>query len=200
MNVRHAMLEEAVDIMRALFGGDYVSFRGRYFEVDSAKLWDTPIRVAPDSDCCLGHAIGRLAASHGDALIAVQPKATLVSQFAKEGGSGKRVIGQLPICFDEERNRAIERAHSLFRWFDGGWKVNAELPGTQALAAASSHVRPEDVAKSIPCGNDVDEVAEAVRTFTDVGFTDVALVQIGGDTQKPFLRWAEERLLPALRD
>lgn len=199
VNVRHAMLEEAIAIIRALFGGDYVSFRGRYFEVDSAKLWDAPTEAPPVAVAASGAQSCRLAASHGDALIAVQPDANLVRRFAKEGGSGKRVIGQLPICFDEDRNRAIERAHSLFRWFDGGWKVNTELPGTQAFAAASSHVRPEDVAKSIPCGSDLDEVVEAVRSFTDAGFTDVALVQIGGDAQKPFLRWAEEQLLPALR-
>jgi G6PDH family F420-dependent oxidoreductase len=200
VNVRHSMLEEAVDIIRALFGGEYVSERGRYFEVDSAKLWDAPTEPPPIAIAASGAQSCRLAASHGDALIAVQPEVALVNQFAQQGGAGKRVIGQLPICYDQERNRAIERAYSLFRWFDGGWKVNAELPGTQAFAAASRHVRPEDVAKSIPCGSDVDEVAEAVRSFTDAGFTDVALVQIGGDTQKPFLRWAEEQLLPALRD
>ena len=46
-NVRHAMLVEAVEIIRALFGGDYVSYRGEHFEVDSAKLWDVPGRRLP---------------------------------------------------------------------------------------------------------------------------------------------------------
>lgn len=40
---------------------------------------------------------------------------------------------------------------------------------------------------------------EAVRAFTDAGFTHVAVVQIGGDTQEPFADWAESELLPALR-
>src|ERR1700759_2003393 len=40
VNVRHGMLEEAVGIICMLFGGGYVSFRGHYFEVDSAKVWD----------------------------------------------------------------------------------------------------------------------------------------------------------------
>jgi G6PDH family F420-dependent oxidoreductase len=140
-----------------------------------------------------------LAAFLGDALIAVEPDVDLVSQFSEEGGAGKRIVGQLPLCYDEDRDRAIERAHRLFRWFDGGWKVNAELPGTEAFAAASTHVRPEDVAKSIPCGSDVDEAVRAVRRFTEAGFTDVALVQIGGQDQGPFLRWANDVLLPALR-
>lgn len=33
---------------------------------------------------------------------------------------------------------------------DARRKVSSELPGPAAFAAASSHVRPEDVAKSIP--------------------------------------------------
>lgn len=198
-NVRHAMLVEAVEIIRALLEGDYVSYRGEYFEVDSAKLWDAPGSPPPLAIAASGSQSCRLAALLGDALIAVEPDAGLVRQFTEEGGAGKRIVGQLPLCYDEDRDRAIERAHRLFRWFDGGWKVNAELPGTDAFAAASSHVRPEDVAKNIPCGSDVDEVVRAVQSFTEAGFTDVALVQIGGKDQQPFVRWADDVLLPALR-
>ena len=199
VNVRHSMLAEAVEIIRALFDGGYVSYRGDHFEVDSAKLWDLPASPPPVALAASGPQSCRLAAQLGDALIAVQPDGELIAQFGDAGGAGKRTVGQLPLCYDEDRNRAIERAHALFRWFDGGWKVNAELPGTAGFAAASSHVRPEDVAKAIPCGSDVDEAVRAVRRFTDAGFTDVALIQIGGQDQEPFLHWAEEKLLPALR-
>ena len=33
----------------------------------------------------------------------------------------------------------------------------------------------------------VDAIVEAVRPYWEAGFTDVALVQIGGDTQEAFL-------------
>ncbi|MGW4910632.1 LLM class F420-dependent oxidoreductase, partial [Streptomyces sp. NPDC004270] len=52
----------------------------------------------------------------------------------------------------------------------------------------------------IPCGDDVQAVVEAVRPYADAGFTEVALVQIGGEHQEPYLEWAEHKLLPALRD
>ena len=42
VNIRHAMLEEAVEIISSLFDGGYVNFQGTYFQVDSAKLWDLP--------------------------------------------------------------------------------------------------------------------------------------------------------------
>jgi hypothetical protein len=46
----------------------------------------------------------------------------------------------------------------------------------------------------------VGAVVDAVRQFADAGFTDLALVQIGGDQQDAFLDWAPKELLPALRE
>jgi G6PDH family F420-dependent oxidoreductase len=198
-NVRHEMLDEAVHIIRALFGGGYVNFVGRHFRVDSARLWDlgdTPPRIGL---AVSGQQSAELAGSSADAMIAVEPDADLGSLFDGAGGSGKPRIGQVPICWDTSRDAAIDRAHDQFRWFGGGWKVNAELPGTAAFAGASQFVRKDDVAESIPCGPDVEEHVKAVREFVDAGFTDVAVVQVGGDTQPAFLDWAERELLPALR-
>jgi G6PDH family F420-dependent oxidoreductase len=113
--------------------------------------------------------------------------------------AGRRKIGQIPICWDRDTEAAVTRAHDQFRWFAGGWKVNAELPGTAGFAGATQYVRPEDVAAAMPCGNDVDAVVQAVRPFWEAGFTDVALVQIGGDSQDEFLEVAASQLLPALR-
>jgi G6PDH family F420-dependent oxidoreductase len=139
-----------------------------------------------------------LAAERGDDLIAVEPDADLVQQYRDAGGTG-RTIGQVPISWDPSRDAAVDRAHDLFRWFAGGWKVNAELPGPAGFAAATQFVRKDDVAGSIPCGPDLDAHVGAVQEFADAGFTDVAVVQIGGDTQPAFLDWAESDLLPALR-
>ena len=105
----------------------------------------------------------------------------------------------MPISFDTDRDAAIERAHAQFRWFGGGWKVNSELPGPPAFDAASQFVTPDDVADSIPCGDDVDAVVAATKPWVDAGFTQLALCQIGGDTQPGFVEWAERELLPALR-
>jgi hypothetical protein len=99
-----------------------------------------------------------------------------------------------------DRDAAVQTAHEQFRWFAGGWKVNAELPGTAGFAAATQFVRPDDVAEAIACGPDVAAHVEAVRPFVDAGFTHVALVQIGGQTQADFVSFAARELLPALRE
>ncbi len=200
VNVRHEMLVEAVDIITELFDGGYVNYVGAHFRVDSAKLWDLPDKRVPIGIAVSGDQSIKTFAPKVDHLIAVEPEADLVTTWdqAVEGRESRK-IGQIPISWDLDRDRAVERAHQQFRWFGGGWKVNAELPGTAAFAGATQFVRPEDVADSIPCGPDVEAIVAAVREFESAGFTDVALVQIGGDAQDDFLAMAQTELLPALR-
>jgi G6PDH family F420-dependent oxidoreductase len=199
-NVRHEMFAEAVEIIKALFGGEYVNYVGRHFRVDSAKLWDVGEPPPRIGIAVSGAQSCELAGRYADAMISVEPEASLGEQFDAAGGAGKPRIGQLPVSYDTDKDAAIERAHDQFRWFGGGWKVNAELPGTAAFAAASQFVTKDDVAESIPCGDDPQAVVEGVKQFVDAGFTHVALVQIGGEHQKQFLTWSEKELLPALRE
>src|SRR5690606_23543183 len=109
------------------------------------------------------------------------------SHDAANAGDGARVIGQVPICWAPNREDGVALAHEQFRWFAGGWNVNADLPTPAGFSAATNSVRPDDVAESIACGPDLDELAESVRPFIDAGFTDIALVQIGDRYQEQFL-------------
>ena len=83
----------------------------------------------------------------GDHLIAVEPDEGLVRawQHARQAtglpGHG-RVIGQIPVSWDPDGDTAVKRAHDQFRWFAGGWHVNADLPTTAGFAAATQFVRP----------------------------------------------------------
>ncbi|MBV9410777.1 MAG: LLM class F420-dependent oxidoreductase [Acidimicrobiia bacterium] len=198
VDVRHRMLREAVQVMYKLWEGDYVTYDGEFYELDSAKVWDLPDERPPVGIAVSGRQSSDLAGELADVMIAVEPKAELGEMFDDAGGRGKPRIGQIAVCYDTDADAAVQRAHEQFRWFSSGWKVNAELPGPSAFAAASQKVRPEDVAEEIPCGPDVKRHVEAVQQFVEAGFTHVALVQIGGDHQQEFIKWANDELLPAL--
>ena len=199
-NVRHEMFAEALEIIGELFAGEYVNRVGRHFRVDSAKLWDVPAGGVPVAVAVSGAQSVEAFAPSADAMVAVEPLPELVKGFDEAAGVTLPKIGQQPIAWGADPDEAVARAHDQFRWFAGGWKVNAELPGPAAFAAASQFVRPDDVAEAFPCGPDVAAHVEAVRPFVDAGFTHVALVQVGGDTQPEFLRFAADELLPALRE
>ena len=176
----------------------YVNYVGDHYRVDSAKLWDLPDKRVPIGAAVSGSQSIETAAPGVDFMIAVEPDGDAVAEFDRSATDAPtRKVGQLPISWDRDRDRAVQRAHDQFRWFAGGWKVNAELPGPSGFAAASQFVRPEDVADQIPCGDDIDALVEAARPFADAGFTDLALVQIGDDAQEQFLDAAAD-VIPAL--
>jgi G6PDH family F420-dependent oxidoreductase len=199
---RQEMLTEAVTIIKALFEGGYVNFGGEYYDVDAAKLWDRPDRPVPIGIAVSGQQSCEQFAPLADVMIAVEPEESLAKWWdAASGRPPSRKVGQLPISWGPDRDQCVQRAHELFRWFGSGWKVNAELPGTSAFAAASQFVRPEDVAESIPCGDSVEAVVKAASAFWEAGFTDLALVQIGGTEpeQDRFFQAAPE-LIAALQE
>jgi G6PDH family F420-dependent oxidoreductase len=198
--IRLEMLEEAVEIIRELFGGGDVHHRGTHFEVANARLWDLPDEPPPIGVAVSGKRSCSLAGRLADLVIATEPEPELIEAFDRSGGRGKPRVGQLPVCYDPDREAAVARAHEQFRWALGGWPVNAELPGPSGFEGATRYVTPEDTAGAIPCGDDVDTFMEAVRSYVEAGFTEVALVQVGGDQQLPFIAWAEKTLLPALRE
>jgi G6PDH family F420-dependent oxidoreductase len=197
---RHEMLSEAIQIIGQLLDGDgSVNFRGDYFDVEQARLWDLPDERVPIGLAVSGERSCTLAGRHADMMIAVEPKGELGEMFDAAGGKGKPRVGQIALSYDPDRETAMQRAHEQFRWFGLGWKVNADLPNPESFDAATAFVTAEQVAESLGCGPDVEEHVEKIRPFVEAGFTEVALVQIGGDHQEPFMRWAQDELLPALR-
>jgi G6PDH family F420-dependent oxidoreductase len=199
VGVRHEMLEEAIEIISALWAGDTVTYRGEHFDVESAKIWDLPDTSPPIGIAVSGARSCRIAGEYADVMIAVEPNGALGAMFDAAGGTGKPRVGQIALSYDPDPDIAVKRALDQFRWFTGSWKVNAELPLPASFDAASTTVRADDVTEKMPCGPDVARHVEGIREFEAAGFTEVALVQVGGETQEQFISWAAAELLPALR-
>lgn len=195
---RHDMLEEALEIITTLLDGKPVHHSGPYFDVPEARLWDVPATRVPVAVAASGPLSCRIAATYADALIATEPKAELVADYQAAGGKGPR-YGQVAVCYGPDEADCRRIAHQQFRWSTLAWSVNSELPDPRAFSAATEAVTEDDVARTIPCGPDLERHVAAVRAFLDAGFTHVALVQVGGETQGEFLSFAQEELLPALR-
>jgi G6PDH family F420-dependent oxidoreductase len=201
VSTRHEMLGEAVDLIRALWAssreGQYANWHGKHFEVESAKIFDMPEELPEIGIAMSGSESCQLAGAKADIGVAVEPEADLVTMFAEAGGSGKPVIGQGGCCYGPDAAKQLKLAHEQFRWFVGGWKVNADLPTPMSFDAASQFVREEDLAEQIPHGPDIEPYVQAVKQFADAGFTHFAFVQIGPD-QRQFCEWYATELKPAL--
>lgn len=202
---RQDMLLEAIHVIRELHTGELVDHRGTHFQVDSARIWDVPEQGVPIAVAVSGERSIGTFAPVADHLVAVEPDGSAIDTWngtdgaPRIGDGGARAVGQIPICWGPDAEAAKELAHEQFRWFAGGWSVNADLPTPAGFAGATQFVTPDDVADNIPCGPDLDAIVEAVRPFWEAGFTDVALVQVGDARQQEFLDEAAGPLLEKLR-
>lgn len=73
---RQEMLEEAVTIIAELVTGEQLTHHGRYYEVDTARLYSVPDVPPPIYVSGFGENSARLAARIGDGFICVGPQAT----------------------------------------------------------------------------------------------------------------------------
>jgi G6PDH family F420-dependent oxidoreductase len=195
---RHERLSEAVDIIQGLLAGNLTNYRGKYFRLDHARLFDRPDAKPTVAIAAGGTEAARLAGRKGDGLVATEPRPDLIEAFVSGGGSGPR-YAEVALCYVEREEDARQTAHHYFRWSVTGWPVQAELPDTEGFAAASKHVSPETVAQAVSCGPSPERHLEAIDRFVEAGYDHIILLQVGPD-QDRFFDLFERELAPALRD
>lgn len=194
---RHERLAEATHIIQGLLGGKIASYRGQYFQLDHAKLFDRPGRKPDVIIAAGGPEAARLAAEKADGLIVTEPRQELLEAYREAGGKGP-VYAEVALCYADSESDGQRTAHKYFRWSLSGWPVLAELPHEEAFAAASKHVSPEAVGKEIACGPSLDRHLEAIAEYSGIGCDHIILNQIGPD-QERFVKFFESKLAPALR-
>jgi G6PDH family F420-dependent oxidoreductase len=195
---RHEMLAEAIEVIRRLHEGGYVTHHGDHYDVEDARVFTLPDEPVPLHVAVSGDRSIALAAEHGDGLVAVQPEGELVRKFRdRSGRDDAPCFGQVGVAVMDDADEALRVAHDRLRFMVPGWKVMAELPNPINFEAATATVRPGDVAQNVPCGSDPGPILETLGSWTDAGFTHVALMQAPPD-QEPFFRLWETELRPAL--
>ncbi len=88
--VRLEMLEEAVEVMRSLWAGGFVEYRGEYHTVDNARIYTLPEEPPKVYVSGFGPQSIDLAARIGDGYISTKPDASMVQRFREKGGGDSR--------------------------------------------------------------------------------------------------------------
>ena len=195
--VRLEMLEEAVEVLRALFGGDTVEHRGTYFEVDNARLFDPPVRDLPIIVSGFGPASAHLAGRIGDGYWGTAPDAELLDAYERAGGSGPR-YAQLDVCWHQSVKEARGIVHHTWPNAAVPGQLSQDLPTWTHFEQATQIVTEDDATSSIPCGPELaDQLADSVRMYLDAGYDHLYFHQIGPD-QNGFLNYWKSDLGAAL--
>ena len=206
---RFARLREAVDLMRALWTGDRVTFEGEFYTTVDASIYDRPSTLIPVYIAAGGPVVARYAGRSGDGFICTSGKG--MSLYTEELiPAVKEGAGQAERDFE-----SIDRMIEIKLSYDTD--VDAALENTRfwaplALSKAQKHditdpVEMERAADALPIeqiasrwivGNDPGTVVQQIKQYTDVGLNHLVFHAPGAD-QRRFLELFERDLAPRLR-
>lgn len=197
VGVRHAMLREALEIIRLLWSGGYRTYRGTHLSISDARVFDLPETLPDIVVAAGGPKAARIAGELGDGLFATEPRTDLIDAYTAAGGTGSR-WAEVPLAYAGTVDAALESAHRLFRFGPTGWKIQAELPNVRNFEAATAFVRTEDMADAFGAGPDVETHVATVKGFADAGYDRLALISAGPDVEE-FFTFYERELAGRLR-
>jgi coenzyme F420-dependent glucose-6-phosphate dehydrogenase len=202
-DVRAEMLEESVEIIRALWTGENVDHHGRHFTVENARLYTRPDEAPPIVVGAAGPAAAELAGRIGDGLINFTADKSVVEGFEAAGRNRSGAKGRRPrylqvnVCWAEDEAEARRTAYRLCPSVALKGNLNVELPTPSHFEQAIQMVDEDAVAEVITCGPDPERHLAAIRAGYDAGYDHIHVYQVGSD-QAGFFRFYEREILPAL--
>ena len=197
VDVRHEMLEEAVEVIRLLWTGETVSHRGRHYTVENARIYDLPDDPPPILVSAFGPKATELAARIGDGLVNVAPVEHAVEQFRADGGETKPCVAGVKVCWGEDARAAADLAAEVWPNAALSGELSQELPTPGHFEQACELVTVEAVADSTPHGPDPARYIEVIRAFDEAGFDELFFQQVGGDVDG-FATFFRREIEPAL--
>ncbi|HWP43313.1 MAG TPA: TIGR03557 family F420-dependent LLM class oxidoreductase [Blastocatellia bacterium] len=197
-DVRLAMLEEAVGIIRLLWEGGQQSFYGNYYTVENAQLYTLPERPPEVLIAAGGAKSAQVAGRIGDGYMGTGPDRETIQKFKESGGEGKPCYGEIAVCWAAEEAEARRTAFERWPIVALKGELTAELPVPAHFEQAAQMVTEDDVAEVVVCGPDARRYAERVREYEEAGYDHVWFHQIGPD-QEGFFNFFEKELKPSLK-
>ena len=196
-DVRLEMLEEAVELIRELWKGDPVTWDGKHYRTDTARIYTLPDEPPPIYVSAFGPKALELAARIGDGFINTADDAEAVASF-KEKSGGKPAQGGVKVSWADTEDEGVDIAHRL--WANSGLpgELAQVLPSPQHFEQASELVTRESTAESIVAGNDIDAHVQQLQDYVDAGYDEVYVANMGPNFVAMIEAYGSE-VLPRLR-
>jgi F420-dependent oxidoreductase-like protein len=192
--VRH--LREYLEVLLPLTRGETVKYRGTTVSAHGALTVPGSMPV-PVLIAALGPKMLELTGQMADGTITwcVGPKTleaytvpTLTAAAERAGRAVPRVVAALPVAVTADRHRLHEKAAEVFQ-------IYGQLPSYRAMLDREGAAGPADLA----IAGSESEVADRISALRDIGVTDFAAVEIGGDPgESANTRDVLKRLAPTL--
>lgn len=195
--VRLDMLEEAVEVIRLLWGGEEESFYGEFYTVENARIYTLPDeypQLPPIYMASAGSNSAELAAKVADGLITVGPSGSAIEEYRKAGGKDP-LIGQVKVCWAPSEEEALNTVYEWWPTENVPGSLHADLPTPDHFEDAAKLIPKEEACKGIACGPDREKHIQQIQEMIDQGFTHLYLHQIGPN-QQGFFDFYKKEILP----
>ena len=206
---RFARLREAVDLMRALWTGDRVSFEGEYYHTVDASIYDRPDTPIPIYIAAGGPVVARYAGRAGDGFICTSGKGMpLYTEelipAVKEGAekaerdfdSIDRMI-EIKLSYETSYDVALENTR-FWAPLALSKEQKHDITDPIEMERAADALPIERIASRFIVGSDPDDVVAQIKQYTDAGLNHLVFHAPGAD-QRRFLELFEKDLAPRIR-
>jgi F420-dependent hydroxymycolic acid dehydrogenase len=199
---RWERLIEAIAIIRALWTGDHVSQRGKYYTVHG-KLYDPPPRPIPLLTAANGKKSMKLAGQYGDGLI-TDPRSW--KRFRAEWEAGARAAGKdtkdMPVLVEQsvvvgDRQEAAQPAR-LWRFLPKAFKQYYDIADPATIERRADAELPLDkVYEDWTVGSDPQTHVAAIKDLFNSGAT-IVNIHSGQADQNKVIDFYGRSVLPQL--
>lgn len=207
---RFARLRESITLMRQLWTQESVTFEGEYYRAVDARIFDRPDQPVPVYVAAGGPVVARYAGRVGDGFICTSGKGRelyadkLIPAVAEGLGKAERGLDdidrmlEVKVSYDPDPARALENTR-----FWAPLSLTPEqkhsIHSPAEMERAADELPIEQVAKRWVVASRPEDVVEALRMYTDLGFNHLVVHGPGHD-QERFLSTFAEQVLPGVRE
>jgi coenzyme F420-dependent glucose-6-phosphate dehydrogenase len=207
VGIRSAMMFEAIEVINKLFSGKVVKHDGDYFTLESARLYTLPEERIPIYVATAGPLNAKRTGRYADGIITVgaadEKIAMLWDKFregaAEAGKDAESMKTQLQVHVSWAPTQEEAERNALKEWPNGGMPFpKQDIRNPEDFESMAKIVRIEDYANRMLIGPDLDEHADHIQGFVDMGFDEIYLHNVGRD-QAAFIDAFGTNVLPKLR-
>jgi len=189
---RSLRMFEAIEVIRKLFdaslAGKDVKHEGRFFKLESTRLWTMPDTPPPVLVATAGPINAKKTGRFADGIITVGAPLEKIGGLFDRFAEGAREAGkdldtmpkvlQLHLSWAQTDEQALGNA--MTEWPNGGMKFpKADIRSPFDFEQMAKLVRPEDFEGRMVISADPDVHREHIQRFVDLGFDRVYLHNVG---------------------
>jgi probable non-F420 flavinoid oxidoreductase len=197
---RNARLQECVDLMRALWNGETVTYDG-FVRVRDAKLHVRPVKPPMIVGAALSVETARWLGGWADAMITVATDdrtsmRAVLEAFRDGGGAGKPAFLQVALSYAPTDVEARQAAHDQWRQAALSGEALADLRTPAEFDRATVHVTEDEIARLLRVSADIRRHIGWLEEDAAMGFDRLYLHNVARQHEERFIDACAAHVLP----